>query len=418
MSCKTGAEHIKSLQDGRTVYIDGKLVGDVTVHPAFRNSVKSAAMLYDFQAQPENIELMTFQPNGANRRVNRAWQMPRNYAEMVQRRKAMQAWAQLSCGFMGRSPDHLASSVVGQVMGIEVFEKHGPARAKALQRLLRGSEPQRLVPHLCDHQSAGRARQGLGRAGRGPGRAHRRRGRRRHHDPRRQDARHLVDHGERGVRRQPAAAESRRGGARLLLRAADERQGPARAVAQVLRGGRRLGVRQSALVALRRERRADLFRRREGAVGARVRAPRPRHVPRPVPRHAGPRLPELPGADPPLGEDQVPVRARAPHHRGDRHHQHAAGARAARLPRRAGQHGQRHDGRHGGRRHDARRMVRAEPALHVFGAGADPGPLSEGDQHAARPVRRRADHAAVLDPRFRRPAARAGSSTRRSAPPR
>ena len=43
MSCKTGAEHIKSLQDGRTVYIDGKLVGDVTEHPAFRNSVKSAA---------------------------------------------------------------------------------------------------------------------------------------------------------------------------------------------------------------------------------------------------------------------------------------------------------------------------------------------------------------------------------------
>src|ERR1044071_7840151 len=133
MSCKTGAEHIKSLQDGRTVYTDGKLVADVTEHVAFRNSVKSAAMLYDFQARPENIELMTFKPNGANRRVNRAWQMPRNYAEMVQRRKAMQAWAQLSYGFMGRSPDHLASAVVGQVMGLEVFEKHGAARAKALK---------------------------------------------------------------------------------------------------------------------------------------------------------------------------------------------------------------------------------------------------------------------------------------------
>src|SRR5258707_4246719 len=132
-TCKTGAEHIKSLKDGRTVYIDGKLVADVTEHPAFRNAVKSAAMLYDFQAKPENIELMTFVPNGSNRRVNRAWQMPRNYGEMVQRRKAMQAWAQLSYGFMGRSPDHLASSVVGQVMGLDVFEKHGAERAKALK---------------------------------------------------------------------------------------------------------------------------------------------------------------------------------------------------------------------------------------------------------------------------------------------
>src|SRR6476660_5886420 len=132
-TCKTGAEHLKSLKDGRTVYIDGKLVADVTEHPAFRNSVKSAAMLYDFQAKPENIELMTFVPSGSNRRVNRSWQMPRNYGEMVQRRKAMQAWAALSYGFMGRSPDHLASALVGQRMGIEVFEKHGPKRAQALR---------------------------------------------------------------------------------------------------------------------------------------------------------------------------------------------------------------------------------------------------------------------------------------------
>jgi 4-hydroxyphenylacetate 3-monooxygenase len=131
-TCKTGAEHIKSLQDGRTVYIDGKLVPDVTTHAAFRNSVQSAATLYDFQAKPENIELMTFKPAGSNRRINRAWQMPRNHAEMVQRRMALQAWAALSCGFLGRSPDHLASALVGQRMGIEVFEKHGKDRAAAL----------------------------------------------------------------------------------------------------------------------------------------------------------------------------------------------------------------------------------------------------------------------------------------------
>jgi 4-hydroxyphenylacetate 3-monooxygenase len=129
---KTGAEHIASLRDGRTVYIDGALVKDVTTHPAFANAVKSAGALYDFQAQPENLELMTFMPEGSNRRVNRAWQMPRNYEEMVQRRKALQAWARLSYGFMGRSPDHVASALVGQRMGIDIFRKHSPDRAKAL----------------------------------------------------------------------------------------------------------------------------------------------------------------------------------------------------------------------------------------------------------------------------------------------
>jgi 4-hydroxyphenylacetate 3-monooxygenase len=133
MQCKTGVEHIKSLQDGRTVYIDGTLVVDVTTHPAYRNAVASTALLYDYQSRPENLELMTFIPEGGTRRVNRCWQMPHTYDELVRRRQALQAWAQVSYGFMGRSPDHVASALIGQLMGLEVFHKHGPARAKALE---------------------------------------------------------------------------------------------------------------------------------------------------------------------------------------------------------------------------------------------------------------------------------------------
>src|SRR5499426_3826308 len=132
MQCKTGADHLESLRDGRTVYIDGQRVDDVTKHPAYRNAVSSAALLYDYQARAENVELMTFIPEGSTRRVNRCWQMPRTYDALVQRRKALQAWAQVSYGFLGRSPDHVASTLIGQCMGLEVFQKHGPARAKAL----------------------------------------------------------------------------------------------------------------------------------------------------------------------------------------------------------------------------------------------------------------------------------------------
>jgi 4-hydroxyphenylacetate 3-monooxygenase len=129
--CKTGLEHIKSLQDGRAVYIDGEQVTDVTRHHAFRNSVASAAALYDYQAAPENIEQMTFALDGANRRVSRGWQIPRSYSEMVERRRALMAWAECSFGFMGRSPDHLASALVGQRIGLDVFKRHNEARAKA-----------------------------------------------------------------------------------------------------------------------------------------------------------------------------------------------------------------------------------------------------------------------------------------------
>jgi 4-hydroxyphenylacetate 3-monooxygenase len=61
---QTGAEHLASLHDGRAVYIDGAPVADVTAHPAFRNAVRSAAALNDFQARSENLERMTFVPPG------------------------------------------------------------------------------------------------------------------------------------------------------------------------------------------------------------------------------------------------------------------------------------------------------------------------------------------------------------------
>ena len=135
---KTGADHLAALRDGRQVYIDGELVDDVTTHPAFRNAVYQAAALYDYQARPENRERMTFTPSSANgpgagyARINRCWQLPRSHAELVERRKAMTEWAEQSCGFLGRAPDHVASSLVGQVIGIDVFRRHGDARARAL----------------------------------------------------------------------------------------------------------------------------------------------------------------------------------------------------------------------------------------------------------------------------------------------
>jgi 4-hydroxyphenylacetate 3-monooxygenase len=131
---KTGADHLVSLRDGRAIYIDSELVSDVTTHPAFRNAVHSAAALYDYQARPENLAHMTFTPapGSGYARINRSWQLPRSHAELVERRKAMTEWAELSSGFLGRAPDHVASSLLGQVIGIDVFRRHGEARAQAL----------------------------------------------------------------------------------------------------------------------------------------------------------------------------------------------------------------------------------------------------------------------------------------------
>jgi 4-hydroxyphenylacetate 3-monooxygenase len=57
--------------------------------------------------------------------------MPRNYQELVTRREALTAWSEQHGGFMGRSPDHLASAVTGQLMGLDLFKAYDEKRAKA-----------------------------------------------------------------------------------------------------------------------------------------------------------------------------------------------------------------------------------------------------------------------------------------------
>jgi 4-hydroxyphenylacetate 3-monooxygenase len=129
---KSGNEHIASLRDGRQIFLDGRLVEDHVNHPAFRSSVRSAAALYDYQAAPENLKRMTFRSPTTGNAVNRTWQLPTSYHELLERRAALEAWATLSCGFLGRSPDHVASVLSGMYMGLDLFREHGERYARAL----------------------------------------------------------------------------------------------------------------------------------------------------------------------------------------------------------------------------------------------------------------------------------------------
>jgi 4-hydroxyphenylacetate 3-monooxygenase len=143
MDVKTGAAHRAALRDGRHVCIDGRLVADVTTDPAFRGAVASAAALYDAQSAPEAVERLTYEiPGGGGRRANRAWQAPRSYAELLARRQALEEWAGGHAGFIGRSPDHVASCLTGMEMGIETFEAYDRKRAGALLDYVRYARAQ------------------------------------------------------------------------------------------------------------------------------------------------------------------------------------------------------------------------------------------------------------------------------------
>jgi 4-hydroxyphenylacetate 3-monooxygenase len=106
----TGQEYVESLRDGRDVYIYGDRVKDVTTHPAFRNSVRMTARLYDALHAPETREILTCPTDtGSGGYTMRYFRAARSAEDLVGDRDAIAAWARLTYGWMGRSPDYKAA---------------------------------------------------------------------------------------------------------------------------------------------------------------------------------------------------------------------------------------------------------------------------------------------------------------------
>lgn len=104
----TGEEYLQSLRDGRSVYIDGERVQDVTTHPAFRNSARSIARLYDAMHDPQTSEVTTGRDRDGI--LTHRFFMPSYGSEdLLAAREAIACWSRMSYGYMGRTPDYKAS---------------------------------------------------------------------------------------------------------------------------------------------------------------------------------------------------------------------------------------------------------------------------------------------------------------------
>jgi len=122
---RSGSDYLKSLNDGRQVFVDGERVADVTAHAAFREAARSIARLYDIAAAPESRELMTFPSPRTGAPVLRAYQIPKTHADLRARRLFSETWAEATFGLMGRTPDHVAGFFCGYAAAPGVFAAGG-----------------------------------------------------------------------------------------------------------------------------------------------------------------------------------------------------------------------------------------------------------------------------------------------------
>ena len=145
----TGAEYLESIRDDREVWIHGERVEDVTAHPAFRNSARSIARLYDALHDPVYQERLTGPTDTGNGGFTHpGFVNARTVDDLVAARAAMRVWAELSFGWMGRTPDYKAGMVAA--LGAHP-EWYGEYKDNAVAWYRKGQERIPYLGHAIVH---------------------------------------------------------------------------------------------------------------------------------------------------------------------------------------------------------------------------------------------------------------------------
>lgn len=124
---RDGSQYLGGLDDDRTVYLNGEAVSDIRSHPAFSGVAHSIARLYDESSDPEAAIGQPFGDSAAL--ANVAFGIPGSVEDLRARRRASECWADLTQGFVGRAPDHVASFLAGFAASLETFDRDRPLAA-------------------------------------------------------------------------------------------------------------------------------------------------------------------------------------------------------------------------------------------------------------------------------------------------
>lgn len=156
---RSGDDYVRGLRDGRSVFVNGERVADVTSHPAFAGGIGTVARLYDLAHDPANRELMTYPSPRDGRPVNKAWMVPRSREDLVGRRQAIKFWADASYGLLGRSPDHVASFFAGFAGAPVHFARGGQQFGDNLLRFAaKAADEDLYVSYVIVHPTVDRAK--------------------------------------------------------------------------------------------------------------------------------------------------------------------------------------------------------------------------------------------------------------------
>jgi len=120
---RTGQNYLDMLESRECeIFVGGERIKNVLDHPAFANSARTVASLYDKAADPAQADALTYVDDISGERVNNIWKKPRSRADLDARNRVHAAWADQTWGLFGRSPDHVAGWITGMACNPEAFD--------------------------------------------------------------------------------------------------------------------------------------------------------------------------------------------------------------------------------------------------------------------------------------------------------
>ena len=113
MAIKTGKQYIDSLRDGRRLYIDGKVVSDVTAYKPLQGVIGTIASLCDDQHDPPYRDILTYRSPTTGETVSTTYLEARTPAEFKALAGCFHLRALRTFGLMGRLTDFMSAFLVG-----------------------------------------------------------------------------------------------------------------------------------------------------------------------------------------------------------------------------------------------------------------------------------------------------------------
>ena len=137
---RTGDEYRDSIRDGRSVWIDGERVTDVTTHPAFRPIVDARARIYDMAHDPATQERMSYVDAETGERCPTGAQLPHTREDWHAKRVAVDTVLDDLAGIVTRVGDETVGEMWSLYDGQDVLDEIDPQFSAHIRHHVRHAE--------------------------------------------------------------------------------------------------------------------------------------------------------------------------------------------------------------------------------------------------------------------------------------